>query len=54
MSTEDLMTGLFTFLASHADSAGAWWVVIMVGVPVCLVWRSKKFRFLIELDNDKE
>ena len=54
MSAEDLMAGLFTFLASNADSIGAWAVVIMVGLPVCLIWRSKKFRLLIELDNDKE
>ncbi len=54
MSAEDLMAGLFSFLASHADSLGVWAMVIMVGVPVCLVWRSKKFRLLIELDNDKE
>lgn len=54
MSAEDLMAGLFSFLASHADSLGVWAMVIMVGVPVCLIWRSKKFRLLIELDNDKE
>lgn len=53
MDDQDWLLGLVGLLLEHGSSWKVW-VGLLVCVLVLVVWKAKKFRFLIELSTDDE